>query len=268
MNKSILLVPIFALFFFSACMSPPNSGGPIAKSTMSEQWASGHFVVSPMDSGLVVIGVSGRDHSRRDNDVSDAEIEAAREDAARKVAMFHGMKVSVEFLNRAGGSVLQHIAEREVSLETGDHARFVEQLTFNPAEDVLVFQRGTLVRFRYPASVTPVSRIGGIGSDGRPEWINSRNLPRIDGHNVAVGFSQNQVQFRDTVMKSMEATVAGLVANTETVIETSIEDVQGQSSVTYIRSKSEGDLTGFRVLEFWIDPANMSVYTLGIARNN
>jgi len=270
MNKALLFIPISTILLLSACVSMPhNTVGSIAKPDMNEQWASGHFVVSPMDTDLVVIGVSGRHHSRRDNDVSEAEIDAAREDAAKKVAMFLGVKVSVEFFNRAGASVFQHIAEREVSLEPStDYMNLMEQLTYNPADDVLVFQRGTLVRFRYAASVTPVASTSSTGFNGRPEWLNSRNLPRIEGHIVAVGFSQNQVQFKDTVMKSMESTVAGLIANTTTVIDTLIEDVQGQSSVSYIRSKSEGNITGFRVLEFWIDPANMSVYTLGIARSN
>ena len=270
MNKALFFLRLSSIVLLASCVSvPPKVIGDMGMPSMSGQWASGYFVVAPRETVLVVIGVSGRHHSRWDNEISEAEIEAAREDAARKVAMFHGMKVTVEAFNQAGASVFDYIMDLQVSLELNtDHTRFIEQLTFDPAQDVFVFQGGTFVRFKYAASVPSVNRAGTADSNGRPAWIDSRNLPKVEGHTLAVGFSQNQAQLKDTIMKSAEATAARLITSTTTSIATSVDDVVGQGSMTYIHNKSEGNLTGFRVLEFWIDPANMSVYTLGIARSN
>jgi hypothetical protein len=77
---------------------------------MNEQWESGHFILSPQNDTLIVIGVAGRHHSRWDNDVSDAEIEAAKDDAARKVAMFYGMSGTVESYHRSGANIFYFIS--------------------------------------------------------------------------------------------------------------------------------------------------------------
>ncbi|MCL2600572.1 MAG: LPP20 family lipoprotein, partial [Treponema sp.] len=165
-----------------------------------------------------------------------------------------------------GASFFDFIFYSQIELEPAvvDYTRFLERLTYDRNRDVLVFEGGTLVRFRYAARVAPVNFVATVGVDGRPCWVNS--TPSLDGHMVAVGFSQNQVWLRDTVMRSTRATAARLIKSISTTVQTTEVDVVGQGSVTYIHSRSTGNLNGFRVLEFWIDPKNMSVYTLGIAR--
>jgi len=228
---------------------------------MCGQWESGLFVTDSHDGEMVVIGVSSRLVRRAD------EVEAAKNDAARKVAMFHGMRGTVESFHRTGASFFDFIAEARIDLEPVilDHARFIERLTFDPDHDVLLFEGGTLVRFRYAARVVPVNSVGTLDADGRPGWINDRNLPNVGGYMMAVGFSQNQVWLRDTVMRSTRAAAASLIQGESTHTATETVVVNGQA-LTYIRSRSEGNLHNFRVIEFWIDPRNMSVYTLGIAR--
>jgi len=218
---------------------------------------------------LVVIGVSGR-HSR----VED-EIEAARDFAARKIAMFYGMSGTVEFFQQTGTTVFDFLAESNTNIAptTADHTQFLDRLTFDPDRDVYRFvgrgimgRNGTLVRFRYTAQVSQVNVARTIDSDGRPGWVNHRNLPIVDGHAVVVGFSQNQTYFWETVIRSARATAAMMITGISTETETTHVDVIGGGMLTHIRTRGQGTLENFRVLEFWVDPVNMSVYTLGVAR--
>ena len=235
---------------------------------MAAQWASGHFVPGLYGGGLSVVGVSARHYRRWGNEVSEAEIEAARADAAGKVAMFRGMTVTAESFNRYDAGVFGFVAEfrAEIDLDDADSSGFAQRLSFDPARDVLVLDFATLVRFTYPVALPGLNVYGGnTGANGRPGWTYGRGIPVIEGHIVAAGFSQNRVQFRDTVTASAQDAAARLVAGISTTVETVIVDLAGQGSVTYIRSSSAGRLSGFRVLEFWVDPATLSVYTLAVA---
>ena len=260
MKKAFLFLCVAV--FMSACASGAvPTGNDAERFSMHGQWESGLFFTDSLDGGMVVVGVSSRLVRRAD------EIEAAKNDAALKVAMFYGMRGTVKSFHRSGAGFFDFIAEASIDLEpaVSDHARFIERLTFDPDRDVLLFDGGTLVRFRYAARVAPVTFVGTLDADGRPGWIASRNLPSVDGYMVAVGFSQNQVWLRDTVMRSTRAAAAGLIRGDVTYTATETVVVNGQA-LTYIRSRSEGNLRNFRIVEFWIDPGTMSVYTLGIAR--
>lgn len=249
-------------FFLSACASGvAPTGNDLERSSMHGQWESGLFVTDSQGGDMVVIGVSSRLVRRVD------EVEAARNDAARKIAMFHGIRGTVESFHRAGAGFFDFIAEARIDLQPTvvDYTQFTERLAFDPDHDVLLFEGGTVIRFRYAARVVPVSFVGILDADGRPNWISNRNLPDVEGYRIAVGFSQNQVWLRDTVMRSTRAAAASLLTGGATHTATETVVVNGQS-LTYIRSRSEGNLRNFRIVEFWIDPGTMSVYTLGIAR--
>jgi len=265
---------VFALLgavgFFFACASGASMAVRDTAPALVEQWETGRIVAGSHDGALVVIGVSSRLSRHED------EIEAARNNAARKVAMFHGMNGTARFINRTGGNVLDFIAESEIdiTLANADYTRFAERLTFDPERDVLRFEGkgilgrgGTLVRFRDAARVPGVSVAGTVDAEGRPGWISNRDLPDIDGYTVAVGFSRNQVWLRDTVMLATENVAARLITGTESVVSTTTVEVIGQAAFTYVTSVSSGVLSNFRILEFWVDPSNMSVYALGIARS-
>jgi len=248
-------------FFFPACASVPETVAVSGDVSMAAQWESGHFVPGSRDGAMIVVGVSGRLVNRAE------EIDAARNEAARKVAMFHGFTGTVESFHRAGAGFFDFIFDSRIDLENiADYSRFADRLTFDPERDVLLFEGGTLVRFSYAANVRPVNFVGVVDENGRPDWIGGRRLPEIEGYVAAVGFSQNQVWLRDTVTRSVRAAAAGLLKIASTSVRTVEVDVPGRGSVTYIHSTSEGSLINFRVLEFWIEPGSMSVYTLGIAR--
>lgn len=229
--------------------------------SMSDQWESGHWVAASRDNALVIIGVSSRLTRRED------EIAAAKNDAARKVAMFHGMRGSVESFHRAGAGFFDHIFDSRISLEhTVDYAQFIEVLQFDPDRDVLVHDGGTLVRFRYAVRVVPMNLVSTMDANGRPNWLGNHSLPEVEGYTVAVGVSRNQRWLRDTVMRSAQAAAGRIIQDMSTRMQTAQVETAGHGTVGYINTRSKGFLDNFRVLEFWINPENGYVYTLGIAR--
>ena len=261
MGKPFLILCVVTVLSACASYSAMVGNRPVALS-MQEQWESGTFFKNPHGGGeIIVIGVSSRLVRRTD------EVLAAKDDAARKIAMFYGLGGTVESFHRAGAGFFDFIAESRINLEPAitDYTRFIGRLSFDPEHDVVLFPGGTLIRFTYPAAAAHITINNTLDANGRPVWIDHRNLPSVDGYKVAVGFSQNQVWLRDTVMRSTQAAAAALLKTTGTRTETETVVLNGWA-VTYIHSISEGSLRDFRIIEFWVDPGNMSVYTLGIAR--
>lgn len=262
MKNAFIFLGVAALFASCASFIQGNAGGnDFGTLSMMEQWETGRFVTDSQDGMMVVVGVASR-HVRRED-----EILAAKSDAARKVAMFHGMGGIVESFHRTGANFFDFIFDSQIRLEYAvDYRQFVDRLQFDPGCDVLIIDTGTLVRFRYPVEVTRVDFVGTMNADGRPSWLDSRNLPEIDGYTVAVGVSRNHRWLRDTVMRSTQASAARIIQDMSIRIQTTEVAVAGTGSVLYISTRSEGILDSFRVIEFWIDPGSWYVYTLGIAR--
>jgi len=261
--------PFFIIVFFlvSCASSRPPGGGYATDENILEvpfhsgQWNPERLRACSRDGTLIVIGVANRQMRR------EREVDIARIDAARRVAMFHGMRGTVESLHRSGADFFDFISDSQIRLEhTVDYLRFVDRLEFDSDSDVFMADGATLVHFRYAARVIPVNFVGIIGADGRPNWLSVRYLPRVEGHAVAVGVSRNQRWFSDTVMLSAQAAAARLIMDRDTRIQFTVVDDTGHVPVAYIRTSSEGILDGFRVLEFWVDPVTGYVFTLGIAR--
>jgi hypothetical protein len=231
---------------------------------MQEQWESGYFVAGSGNGAIVVFGFGSRRQKRED------EITAAKNDAARKVAFFHGVKGTVESSQTTGGNFFSNDFDSQINLENMvEYEQFIEQLQYDPGSDVLLYERGTIVRFKYAANTPSVNSPGtaaGSFSGARPGWTNGSNLPVVAGYITAVGISRNQRLVGDTVMKSTVATVAAIIERVSVSVQSSDLDVSGQGAVSQINTKSEAVLDGFMVLEFWINPDNGFVYSLGIAR--
>ena len=261
LKKTFILIGIAV--FFASCTSYPQ--GNVTEANLEiplrEQWEAGHLIANSQDDTLVVIGVASR-HVRRDD-----EIAAAKNDAAQKVAMFHGMSGSVESTMRTGRDIFGFYFNSQTSIRNiVDYEQFIERLQFDSDSDVLVTDGGTLVRFRYAARVARTNFVGTINVDGRPNWLDGHYLPELDGYIAAVGVSQNQVWLRDTVMVSAQATALRIIENMSTRLQTTYVYVSGSGLLNETLTVSEGKVSNFRVLEFWINPRNGHVYTLGIAR--
>ena len=209
---------------------------------------------------MVIIGASGRQSKR------EAEIELAREDAARKAAMYQSVWADVENIQDIGPHSLNYFTNYEINLDYDrDLAKYAERLTFNSNRDVLNVDGSVFIRFSYPASY-PVGVSYGFAreADGSPEWIR-RPPGEIGGFITGVGFSGRQSYVRDTFEKSCDAAVAALVSRVSTAVTVEIIS-EGDRNAFFTYQRSTGRLDHFYVLEIWVDPKDKSVWTLAIAR--
>ena len=265
--KTIFILLFVFIFFPTAAFSSGNreSDSPaisevivnsnISQPSMREQYTSGYWIARSSNNKLIVIGVSNPMLRR------DSEIAAAKEDAARKVAMFYGIHGSVEITSGTGSGFFDytHDSNVEIIYDT-NYERYIEQLTFDPQNDVLITGEAVFVRFQHDTTVTDIDTVRLTG--GRPGW--TRNKLEFDGYMTAIGFAQNQRRLKDTIFKSIEDAIARMIENLSTTVNT-METTTGQGSSSLIQAKSEGRLNNFRVIDFWIEPETRFVYTLAIA---
>jgi hypothetical protein len=260
-----------AVVFLSSCallgsLSPGDSRnagekGNVSLSTMEGQHKAGYWITRPSNDALTIIGVSSPMLKR------ESEIDAAKEDAAKKVAMFYGLHGSIETTHNVGANFFDYVNDSKIDIKLNqDYAMYIDRLTFDPKKDVLIVDGAVFVRFKHSAAGKTINYTPAMNADGRPEWTFSRNLPQIDGYITAVGFARNQLRFKDTVYRSTEAAVVRMIEDLYMEMQISDSVGSGYGSTGAIYAKSEGRLNGFQVIEFWIDPKTNYVYTLAIAK--
>jgi len=251
-----LFAALCVSLFFYACA---NSGASTAaKETAGIQ--NGFWTTLPMQGSLVIIGVSGKQSKR------GAEIELAREDAARKAAMYHSVWAGIENTQNIGPHSLNYFTGYEINLDYDrDLAKYADALTFSADRDVLRVDGNVFIRFSYPAFFPAGINYGFAREvDGSPKWI--RSPPdEIAGFITGVGFSSRQFYFRDTYEKSCNAAVAALASRVSTAVTVEMTS-DGDRNSTVSHQRSAAQLDHFLVLEIWVDPKNQSVWTLAIAR--
>ena len=271
-KKIFILSFLFVLFFPNTvfCLGKTESDSQnkndvltvnnFSQVSMREQYENGYWITKPSNNTLTVIGVSNP-MLRRDD-----EIDAAKKDAALKVEMFFGIQGKIESVNSTGSSFFdyQHDLNAELIYDT-DYEKYIERLTFDPLNDVLITREGVFIRFQYPASVTGINYNAEI-INGSPSWIKSNGKPEMAGFVTAVGFSRNQRRLKDTILKSTQDAAIRMIEDLSTVVDTKAVSTTGQGSSSFIHAVSEGTLYGFQIIEFWIEPQTGYVYTLAIAR--
>jgi hypothetical protein len=275
MKKAIALGGIVFLFFscvslglgkseqnFSSSDSNPSIVNEENNTpSVKEQSTSGYWITRPSENTLIIIGVSNLQVKR------DSEIAAAKEDAARKAAMYHGIQGRIESYYSSGANYFDFAADSKIELDYDtDHTKYIDRLTFDPEHDVVATDDAVFVRFKYTATAAPVDYITSINDDGRPNWTYSRDIPQINGYITTVGFARNQVRLKDTIRKASEAAVARMIEDMSTQIISNDKSGTGKGSSGQIRTRSEGKLDNFQIIEFWIDPKTGYVYTLAIAK--
>jgi len=229
--------------------------------SITEQAAAGYWITRSSGNSLVIIGVSSLMVKQED------EIASAREDAARKAAMYHSVKGKVESIQNSGANYFDYIADSKIELDYDtDSSKYVEKLAFDPQKDVVKVNNTVFVRFTYPAESTPVNFTATLNEKGRPNWTYSRDLPQVDGYKTTVGFARNQVKLKDAIKKSSEAAAARMIEDMSMQVISSDKSATGQGSSSLIQTKSEGSINNFQIIEFWIDSETGNVYTLAIAK--
>lgn len=217
-----------------------------------------HWVTLPGNGFLTVTGVSGRRLRR------NWELESAREDAARKALWYYGLKGSIRTVSVSGPDARFTTDTSLEPLRAGELPAIRNALRFDPETDVLRTGNAVFVRFTCPApGAESLNYESAPLADGRPGWI--RRPPRIAGYTAAVGFAGKRRSISETVNKSCENAAAALLAARSIHLETLDLDYAGRAA-SRITGTAEGELTGFMVLELWIDPATKAVWTLAAAR--
>jgi len=121
------------------------------------------------------------------------------------------------------------------------------------------------IRFSYPVSFPGnISYVFARNKNGSPEWT-TRPPKEINGFIAGVGYSGRQLYIRNTFEKSCNAAAADIISIVSTVMTTSVVSAEGYNS-SLIHQQSAGHLSHFLVLETWIDPNTLAVWTLAIAR--
>jgi hypothetical protein len=247
------------------CVSsgPRETGSvePAGSTATSEKPDANHWITPPTPNELVIVGVSGRQTRR------EAEIQNAREDAARKISMYYGVYAEVENSQYTGAGFLEVSVDTTVKIEYDQQTeRYLDKLVFDPKRDVFTRNNAVYIRFTYPASFPgDISYQSEKNPNGSPKWTTSPPH-EINGIPAGVGFARKQERFRDAVMKSYEAAAASFVSNISSSV-TSGEVATSNQGASFVRQQSRGRLTSFLVLETWIDPASEAVWTLAVARN-
>jgi hypothetical protein len=261
--KNIFLFIFIIPFFFSCAGNQASNSADannIPSSSLQNQYKTGYWITNSSDNGLTIIGISNPMVRRQD------EIKAAKEDAARKIAMYFGVYGRIETISNTGGNIYEYTAttNADIIYDT-NYEKYIDNLRFDEKNDVLITTEAIFVRFQYDTSVTRINHNTGF-INNRPDWINNRNMPDIDGYVTSVGMARNQRRLKDTVYKATEDAVIRMIQDLSTRINTKEVSVSGQGSSSYIREVSRGNLNNFQVIEFWIEPETRYVYVLAIAR--
>jgi len=265
---------ILTLFFISlvliSCAGIGSGSNAAQDSFFNGQWSvntpmlthhdTGSWISGPLEGQFIIIGVSGR--LLRHND----EIEAAKLDAARKASMYHFIQGSIEMTNTEGSrGFFDYSTNTRLELNYDQNLEnYINRLSFDPQTDVLRGNGATYVRFRFDIRSDNLNYIP-ERTTSRPVWVNNRNLPQFEGFTTVVGFAGRRTRLRDTINASMDSAAARLIETASYINETREIVIDGsQFSSTVVRS--EGRLSNFQVLAFWIDPDSRAVSTLAIAR--
>jgi hypothetical protein len=226
------------------------------------------FSSAPAGNGLVFIGAAGKRSNPKET------VRFALEDAARRVAVFYEVSGEYAVENNIGSGAFDYTYNTHTSLNyrKEDANGYVDALQFNADTDTLEMENTFFVRTVYPAGLPspvnyyPVYR----GADQKPDWVDSPPV-NIEGYEVGVGYSSRRASLADAYTNSCNNAIFAIIRNIVTVFRSSDVLYNSEALFGYKTSNnnitySYGSLTGFYVLDTWIDPHAKTVWTLAIAK--
>jgi hypothetical protein len=224
------------------------------------------FWQGPADSGgLVFYGAAA---PRRDPEES---VRRALEDAARRAAMFNLLRGQSVSRSDTGSGPFDNAYAADSSLvHDRDYQKYIDAFTFDPEKDVLRRDNLVFVRVLYPVSPpADLPLVPHSGDGDRPPWID--NPPSFPGRHTGLGHAGKRASPADTFKASYESAALSIIRAVSTEVRGSVVEAQGSGAFAASRSagqtiSAEAVLREFYILDFWIDPADQSIWTLAAAR--
>jgi len=263
------LYPLFLLCLLcTACASKP---GASSRSTVPAEASGSFFQSIPGENRLVFIGAAGK----RSN--PNETLRFALEDAARQVAIFHRVSGEYAVENNIGSGAFDysHHTYTQLNYDREGSIQYVDALQYNADADSIEIDNVFFIRATYPSALpVPVSyRPRYSGKNKKPDWIDNLSI-EIDGYDAAVSYSGRLSSLADTYTNSCHNAIFALIKNINTVAQSSGSLYQNTGSLFGYKTSSNnitysyGTLSGFYVLDTWLDPDTRWVWTLAIAPKN
>jgi hypothetical protein len=252
---------LFSLFpLFCGCQTRP----PLGVSLPGDE-SQNRISTFPENGRLVFTGVAGI-RSRLEESVN-----LALEEAAKKVSIFERVEGTISSYSNLGGGLLDYRSKTTSSVSYNQNFKdYIEKLEYDPDTDVFRNENAIFVKVRCRGSLLLYDHPLPAGSDGKPAWVD--NPPElISGYAAGVGYAGRRGAHRDTVIASYENAALAIIQSQSSRAWSSSENSRGSgfldySAVSKRGTRAGGVLTGFYVLEIWIDPLTKAVWTLAIAR--
>jgi len=240
---------------------------PFARTNVPAETPASFFLSLPDENGLVFIGCTGKRSNPKET------LQFALEDAARQAAIFH--KVSGEFslVNNIGSGAFDYYngTYTLIDYDVEGSKQYIDQLQFDADTDTLETENTFFVKTMYssalpfPVSYRPVHR-----ADQKPDWVDNPPL-EIEGYEVGTGYSGRFSSLTDTYRNSSRNAVIDIIRKINATTMSSGMLYQNTGSLFGYKTTNDntvhsfGTLTGFYVLDTWMDPHDKSVWTLAIA---
>jgi hypothetical protein len=246
------------LVLFCSCAGEP---APVAVPPVPEPSPERRFWFTQADGEeLIIIGSAARRVNR------DEALALALEDAARKAAIHDRVTGIIRRREIQQTGFMGFSSDTEMELiSPQDYGAYTESLNYNPDTDVLERDNAVFVRVHFPG--VPGRGLAFTVSSGNPPgWTGAP--PSFPGYQVGVGFSAAHQNLSDTVRASYESAIFSIVEGLSSMVSVSQADsnLGHVSSYATRSSDARATLTGFYVLEIWIDPQTRAVWTLAVAQ--
>jgi hypothetical protein len=231
---------------------------PARAVSLEELFDGGYWVTRPRDGVITIIGIAGRRGNRGES------IREALADAARKAALYHGVRAeSAAVLNQGSGS-LDYFSDFDYRVNpSNSHEAYIDALVFDEGEDILEKNGVVIVRARY-SGVSDVPPYESPVEDGVPLWVKNYSAA-IPGFLAGVGYSRNKGSLQKTYTASYETALVALLPLLSTKVSTEVIEAGGAKLTSNV-TKSEGGLVNVMILETWFDKKTNSVWTLIAAK--
>ncbi|MDR1910150.1 MAG: hypothetical protein LBQ35_09590 [Spirochaetaceae bacterium] len=247
-----------SLALFCSCAGEP---APLLVSPAPEPSPDRRFWFTRADGEeLVIIGSAARRMNR------DEALALALEDAARKAAIHDRVTGIIRRREIQQSGFMGFSSDTEMELiSSQDYGAYLESLNYDPDTDVLERDNAVFVRARFPG-IPGRGLAFTLSSGDPPGWTGAP--PLFPGYLVGVGFSTAHRNLSDTVKASYDSAIFSIVEGLSSRVSVSQDDSNTGRASSYAARSSDAraTLTGFYVLEIWIDPQTRAVWTLAVAQ--